>query len=110
MIINMENNLTIDLGTINFWIKENNIYFNDWKITELFNLFPVWWSIFMLKDDDNKFKIMYVVIWKWRIDLEYDVSKLDSNIAHMFTITWDIKNSIKLYIDWKEVSSKVVSF
>lgn len=106
----MENNLNINQWTINFWIKENTIVYNDNKITQIFNLNPVWGSIFMLKDDDNSFKIMYVIIWKWRIDLEYNVSDLDILKPHMITVTWDIDSKLILYIDWKEVTSQNIEF
>lgn len=106
----MENNLNIESGTINFWIKENTIIFNDDKINEIFNLNPIGGSIFMVKDSDNKFKIMYVVLGKGRIDLEYNVSSLDINKRHMISITWDINKSLVLYVDWKEVKNEKVVF
>ena len=106
----MENNLNINQWTINFWIKEKSMIYNDNKITEIFTLNPEWWSIFMIKDSDNIFKIMYVIIWKWRVDLEYNVSYLDINIPHMITVTWSISSNIALYIDWELVKTTPVSF
>lgn len=106
----METNLSIDIWTINFWIKENTISFNDWSIVEIFNLNPKWWSIFMVKDSDNFLKVMYVAIWKWRKDLIFDVSGLSSTNKHMITITWDINDSLTLYIDWVQVKKEKLIF
>lgn len=106
----MENNLNINEWSINFWIKENSLIYNDDKITEIFNLNPIWWSIFMIKDSDNLFKIMYVVIWKWRVDLEYNASNLDINKPHMITITWNISSNLILYIDGKEEKNIAIKF
>ena len=106
----MENVLSINEWSINFWIKENTIVYNDSKNTELFNLNPKGGSIFMIKGDNNLFKIMYVVIWKWRIDLEYNVSNMDINKNNMITVTWNIENDLILYINWTEVKKEKVSF
>jgi hypothetical protein len=103
-------NLSIDVWTINFWIKENAISFDDNQITEIFNLNPPGGSIFMLKDADNLFKVMYVVLWKWRVDLEYDVSNLAKDKRHMITVIWNIKDSLALSIDWIEVKKEKTNF
>ncbi len=66
--------IKIDVGTVSFWIKENQVQFNDSKTTPIFAINPVGGSIFMVKDDDNKFKVFYVVLGKGRVDLEVDVS------------------------------------
>ncbi|MFA5748261.1 MAG: hypothetical protein WC872_04100 [Candidatus Absconditabacterales bacterium] len=103
-------NLNIKIGTINFRIKKNSMSFNDNKITEIFNLNPTGGSIFMIKDQDNYIKIMYVVLGKGRIDLEYNVSELSNTKAHMITVTRDINDSIILYIDGSEIKRQKITF
>lgn len=103
-------NLSIDVWTINFWIKENTISFDDNQITEIFNLNPSGGSIFMVKDADNLFKVMYVALWKWRVDLECDVSRLAKDKRHMITVTRDINKDLTLFIDWNEVKKVKINF
>ena len=104
------NETTIQQWTIVFRIKENNLLYNDNKDSVLFSINPEWWSIFMNKDERNFLNVAYVVIWKWRIDLFHNVSKLDSKRAHMFAFTWNINGKISLYIDWDLVEEKNVEF
>lgn len=93
-------NLSIEEGTITFWIKENSIIFNDKKITQLFNVNPAGGSIFMLKDNDNKLKVMFVVLGKGRVDIEHDVSELNPSDRHMIAFTWSLRdNRMNLYLD-----------
>ena len=64
----------------------------------------------MLKNKFNSFQINYVIIWKWRIDLNYNVSNLNSKQRHMIAITWNENDAIILYIDWKEVQKEQIIF
>ncbi|MEY2664746.1 MAG: hypothetical protein RIT04_554 [Candidatus Parcubacteria bacterium] len=106
------NELKINLGSVSFWIKENQIQFNDSKATPIFAINPEGGSIFMIKDEDNKIKVFYVVIGKGRVDLEVDVSSLNSTEKHMVAYTWDLFEGKKLtlYIDGKEVATKGIPF
>lgn len=104
------NNSTIKQWTIAFWIEANKLIYNDNKDSVIFTIDPVWWSILMNKDENNALHVAYVVLWKWRIDLNYDVWHLDSSIAHMIAFTWDINNKISLYLDWKLAVDKIVRF
>ena len=104
------NTPTILVWTIAFWIEANKLIYNDNKDSVIFAINPEWWSILMDKNESNSLHIAYVVLWKWRIDLNYDVSKLDSKIAHMIWFTWDINNKLSLYIDWQLACSKNIKF
>lgn len=102
--------LKIEEGTVNFWIKEQKIIFNDNKVNPILSISPEGGNIFILKDTDNKLKVFYVVLNKGKIDLEYDVSDIDSNKTHMVSFTWNINNNLSLYIDGKQVNNKKVIF
>lgn len=106
-----DKNLKIDIGTISFWTKANSLKFNDGKTTPVFSVNPEGGSIFMVKDDDNKLKVFYVVMGQGRADLEYDVSNLDPKEKHMIVFTWNLNSKeLILYIDGKEVVKKVIDF
>lgn len=106
----MENNqLTITEGTISFWIKNNSIQFNDNKSTELATLNPQGGSIKIIKNDDNKLKIVFIVSDKGEWDIEYGVSALDSQKRHMVVFTWNLKDGeINLYLDGQSVGSRKI--
>lgn len=105
------NESKIEEGTISFWIKENKLIYNDNQTTPISAISPEGGSIFILKDADNKIKFFYVVLGKGRVDLEYNVSDLDSNNKHMFVFTWSLKDQrLILYIDGIEKVSKEISF
>ena len=106
----MDNKATIKQWTIAFWIESNKLIYNDNKDSVIFTLNPEWWSILMNKDENNALHVAYVVLWKWRLDLNYDVSKLDPNIAHMIALTWNIQDKLSLYIDWQLACSKNIEF
>jgi len=107
----MNNDLSIQQGTISFWTRENQVIFNDGKITPLFSVNPTGGSIFIIKDDDNKLKIFYIVLGKGRIDMEYDVSKLDSSKKHMIAVTWKLDDKkLVLYIDDQVAGTKDIPF
>lgn len=96
--------LNIKEGTINFWIKENQLNFTDSKTTPIFAVSPEGGSIFMVKDQDNKLKVFFVVLDKGRTDLEYDTASLSSDTKHMFSLTWNLnKKELNLYIDGVKV-------
>ena len=88
--------------TIEFWIQEDKIQWNDNKATVLFNLSPnnKNGSLFMVKDDDNKLKFFYVVLGQGRADTETDVSDLAQNKPHHIVATWSLKDrKANLYVD-----------
>lgn len=106
----MENKATIRQWTIAFWIEANKLIYNDNKDSVIFTINPIWWSILMNKDENNTLHVAYVVLWKWRLDLNYDVSNLDSKVAHMIAFTWDINSKISLYLDWELKIDKSIIF
>lgn len=106
----MNNNVTIKQWTIAFWIKENTVKYDDNKDLLIFTVNPNWWSILMNKDENNNLHVAFVVIWKWRIDLNYNVSNLEQKIAHMVALTRDINNKLSLYIDGKLAIDKNIQF
>jgi len=102
----MENNSTnqtnILEGTIEFWIKENKVDYSNSQAIPLFQIDPLGGSILIVKDSDNRIKFFHVFLGKGRTDIEYDVSKLDKTVKHMFAFTWSVKNKeLKLFIDGK---------
>jgi hypothetical protein len=109
--MNISNNLNIDEGTISFWTPENKLQFNDGKTTPLLSINPEGGNIFILKDDDNKLKVFLVALNKGRVDLEHDISKLDSSNKHMIVVTWSLKTKeLSLYIDGNKASTKEIIF
>ncbi len=106
----MNNNVTIKQWIIAFWIKENTVKYDDNKDLLIFTVNPNWWSILMNKDENNNLHVAFVVIWKWRIDLNYNVSNLEQKIAHMVALTRDINNKLSLYIDGKLAIDKNIQF
>ncbi len=109
--MNTSNNLSVNEGTISFWTPENKLLFNDSKTTPLLSIDPQGGNIFILKDDDNKLKVFFVILDKGRVDLEYDISTLDPSKKHLIVITWSLKNKeLLLYIDGNKASSKEIIF
>ena len=106
----MDNNATIKQWTIAFWIESNKLIYNDNKNSVIFMLNPEWWSILMNKDENNMLHVAYVVLWKWRIDLNYDVARLDSSIEHMVAFTWNINDKLSLYLDWQLAVDIIIKF
>ena len=102
---------TIQEGTLSFWTKEGQLLFNDSKSTPIYIIDPTGGSIFVVKDDDNKMKFVYVVNGKGRIDLAVDVSALSGSQRHFFVFTWDLENKkLCAYIDGKIEGQKEISF
>jgi hypothetical protein len=102
-------NLTIKEGTISFRIKENKMDFDDSKTTPIFSINPEGGSIFIIKDKDNKLKVFFDAKEKERIDLDFDVSRVDSNTNHMVSLSWSLENKeLKLYFDGRIVARKEI--
>lgn len=95
------NDLDLSVGTLEFWVRENKLDWDDGKVTVFFNIAKSNGSLFVIKDSDNKLKCFHVILGKGRTDIESAVSKLDKNKAHQIVITWDINTAKKLslYID-----------
>ena len=95
-------------GTIEFWVKENKIIWNDNKETVLLNA-PVnnVGSLFMIKDDDNKLKFFHVILGKGRTDVEIDVSNLALDKPHHIAVTWSLKEKkVVHYVDGGELKDE----
>lgn len=95
-------------GTIDFWVKEDKVVWNDNKETVLFNI-PVnkTGSIFLIKDDDNKLKFFHVILGKGRTDVELDVSNLSLDKPHHIAVNWSLKEKkITLFVDGGELKAE----
>ena len=102
--------LDLEEGTIEFWVRENKLQWNDGSIQVLVNLSNKQGSIFIVKDSDNKLKFFHVILGKGRTDVEVDVSELNNNEPHYIVATWSIsKKEINLYVDGgkKKATSKI---
>jgi len=95
-------------GTIEFWVRENKIIWNDNKETVLLNtLVNNVGSLFMVKDDDNKLKFFHVILGKGRTDVEVDVSNLALDKPHHIAVTWSLKErKVALYVDGGELKAE----
>jgi len=92
--------LNIEEGTIEFWVRENKIKWNDNQITTFINFSNSEGSILIVKDSDNRLKFFHVVLGKGRTDVELDVSSLSNNERHFIAATWSLrKKEIALYVD-----------
>ncbi len=97
-----EQRLDVHEGTISFWIKKGTVNYSDGQVVVLLNLSTKEGNIFLVKDSDNILRFFHIVTGKGRTDLEYDVSSLSSEEAHMFAVTWSMKSKeLSLYIDGK---------
>ena len=95
-------------GTIEFWVREDKIRWNDNHATVLFNI-PVnkAGSLFMVKDDDNKLKFFHVILGKGRTDVEVNVSNLALDKPHHIAVTWSLKErKVTLYVDGGELKAE----
>jgi hypothetical protein len=103
--------LDIKEGTIDFWVKEGRIQFNDNQAIPLIQLSPSNGSIFMVKDSDNKLKFFHVYLGKGRTDVEYDASSLNPNQKHMIAVTWSLKNKeVIMYVDGQQVAKTEIKY
>lgn len=94
--------IDIRQGTIEFWVRENKLQWNDNNAIVLFNLSTnnKRGSLFMIKDDDNKLKFFYVMLGQGRADTEVDVSGLSLQEPHHIVATWSLKDrKANLYVD-----------
>ena len=105
------NQIDIEKGTISFWIKENQITFDDNKLYPLININNPKGAIFILKDTDKKIKFFYVYLGKGRTDIEWDCSNLNPNEKHMIATTWSQESEeINLYVDGELVETTKIKY
>ncbi len=103
--------LKIEQGTVSFWIKEKAIDFSDGEITRILELNPDGGSLLCVKDNDNKLKVLFVVLGKGRVDIEHNVSELDTEKRHMIAITWSLNNKeLVLFLDGQKVQTQAITF
>jgi len=103
--------LDIHEGTISFWIKKGVVNYNDGQVVILLNLSTKEGNIFLVKDSDNVLRFFHTIIGKGRTDVEYDVSSLSPDAAHMFALTWSIKSKeTNLYIDGASVANAQIQY
>ena len=96
--------IDIRVGTIIFWIKKGMKY-NDGKTADLFNINREEGSISIVKGTNNYLNVIHMLAGVGETRLEYDVSSLSSENAHMFGVTWSVEGKeINLYIDGKPVA------
>lgn len=105
----MNNETTIKEGTLNFWLKENSVNFQDDSSLPLFSINPEGGSILVVKDSDKKIKVFFVVLGSGRVDIETDSSCLNNSSRHMITFTWS-QSKICLYIDGDLKAEKELLF
>ena len=104
-------NVDIREGTIEFWITEGKMKFDDNKFIPLIQLNPQNGSIFIDKDNENKLKFTHIYIGKGTTEVEYNVSSLDPNKRHMIAVTWSLKTGeIIMYIDGKPVERTKIAY
>lgn len=98
--------LNLKVGTLGFWVRKNQVDWNDNKSIVLVNIIKSDGSLFIVKDSDNKLKSFHVILGKGRTDIETDVSMLSKDEPHMIVVTWDTEKTKKLslYIDSKEAA------
>jgi len=99
--MDIQSQVNIKKGTIEFWVKEKKLIWNDGTTQVLFNISKSDGSIFLVKDSDNKLKFFHVSLGKGKAGIEVDVSELSINEPHHIVVTWDIEKEIALYIDGK---------
>ena len=94
------NQVNLQEGTIEFWVKENKLIWNDVRANVLFNISKGDGSLFMVKDSDNRLKLFHVILGKGRTDVEVDVAELSINKSHYIVATWSTeKKEVALYVD-----------
>jgi len=114
--MNNEQNQTkeIDIreGTIEFWVREDKVQWNDNKSTVMFNIsVNNTGSLFMIKDDDNILKFSHLILGKGKTDLETNVSNLSLDKPHHIAVNWSVgKREVILYIDGELKDKKEISY
>ena len=100
----------IYVGSYCFWLKKGMRY-NDGQEAVLFNMRKDEGSIILKKDTKNCLDFTHILVGKGKANLEYDVSSLSSDSAHMFGFSWSVKNKeIKLYIDGEFAAKKHMKY
>lgn len=95
----MDKQFTIKEGSISFLLDPLVVKFNDGVFRLLVQANPEGGNILVIKDSDDKIKVMYVGVGIGRTDLEYDPQQLDKNKKHEITVTWKVGENLSLYID-----------
>ena len=99
--MNTQSQINIKEGTIEFWVKEKKLIWNDGITQVLFNISKSDGSVFLVKDSDNKLKFSHVFLGKGKASIEVDVSELPIDEPHHIVTTWNIEKETALYIDGK---------
>lgn len=103
--------VNIKEGTIEFWIREGKMKFDDSKFTPIVQMNPPDGGIFINKNEDNKIEFTHIYLGRGATKVEYDVSSLDQGKAHMFAVTWSLKNKeIVMYVDGKPVKRTGITY
>jgi len=103
--------LNLDEGTIEFWVRKGKLKWNDGASHILLNIPKLEGSIFMIKDADNKLKFFHVIMGKGRTDVETDVSELDNAKDHYVAVTWSVKTKqIRLFIDGEVIAESTIKY
>lgn len=109
---NQAKEIDIREGTMEFWVREDKVRWNDNKSNVLFNItVNNTGSLFMIKDDDNKLKFFHLIIGKGKTDLEVDVSNLSLDKPHHIAVKWSVsKKEVGLYVDGKLEDKKEITY
>ena len=96
-----DDELNLKIGHIGFWIKRNEIEWDDNKAIVLVNIIKSDGGLFILKDSDNKLKCFNVALGRGKTEIETDVSELDSEKEYFIMFTWDTISTkeISIWID-----------
>ena len=99
--MNTQSQINIKEGTIEFWVKEGKLTWNNGITQVLFNISKSDGNVFLVKDGDNKLKFSHVFLGKGKANIEVDVSELPIDESHHIVTKWNIEKEIALYIDGK---------
>ena len=102
-----QSKVNIKEGSMEFWVKEKKLIWNDGTEQMLFNISKSDGSIFLIKNSDNKLKFSHVSLGKGKASIKVDVSELPIDEPHHIVVTWDVEKEIALYVDGKEEKSDV---
>lgn len=102
----MVNNINFEEGTLSFWVPKGALDYNDNQFKYLVNYNTPEGYLKIIKDKDNRIKVLYNYFNKGNCILEASAGELDNEDKHSVEVTWSLKErNIKLFIDGDERDS-----